>query len=669
VTTAAGAAVRPIEVPVPLVNPTTPAKAPTPMYDWISRNVVGSAWSDAQRRAINLMNDLKAAQVVVDREMKLSEIAEEVDIWQEMLDRGLENEGSPAAVEITVDTLRTSLSQALWKQFHSIAMDKIVDDTPYGKAVAWRDRLWQTSQMTLGFAGYTPNQRFKVRVVRLPIDVPDEARKYTEWQIYASALEEPEKPWIPNAQAGVITGYLVDATNGKPVHGVVTLTGPDPRIYTNGLGYFASKPVPPGFYYVNGGATGYRENRASVTVQGDGKIESVTIALVPLGIKEVVVEPAAQTIRDNQVTSFRATVNGMDGRPYLPAPRVQWYSDNGAVATVERDTGNIRAVKAGRALIVASTADGHSGVGTLIVERTAPCPYTLSSTRFTATDAGGAANVTVTTEPECAWTAIPSPASMMSITSGGSGPGTGTFRFAVTRNTSTSSRTGTVTIQGMPAPNTVTITQSGVAPACTITLSRTGVSVTAAAASGLTVGVTADAGCAWTASASGFITITGGSSGSGPGTVTFSVSANTGAARTATLTIANQAVTVSQAAGTSNPVTTWSLQGTGCDRSAGDLPGWINCRSVLDITITATNQSGYVSAIYAWPDSGSFYHGDVQVTRGAAPGSIRINLVNNYVPRCVTSLPTTLTIRDGPQSATSAPAIAVIPFTYTATCG
>lgn len=61
--------------------------------------------------------------------------------------------------------------------------------------------------------------------------------------------------------------------------------------------------------------------------------------------------------------------------------------------------------------------------------------------------------------------------------------------------------------------------------------------------------ITAGPGCGWTASAGGFISITAGASGTGNGTVSFKVTANTsGAARTGTMTVAGQAVTVTQRA-------------------------------------------------------------------------------------------------------------------------
>ncbi len=86
-------------------------------------------------------------------------------------------------------------------------------------------------------------------------------------------------------------------------------------------------------------------------------------------------------------------------------------------------------------------------------------------------------------------------------------------------------------------------------PTCTYTLSSTSLSV-AGTGGTASLSVTAGSGCAWTASSNaGFVTITSGTSQSGNGTVNLTVSENSGDARSGTLTIAGQSVSVSQAAG------------------------------------------------------------------------------------------------------------------------
>ncbi len=93
--------------------------------------------------------------------------------------------------------------------------------------------------------------------------------------------------------------------------------------------------------------------------------------------------------------------------------------------------------------------------------------------------------------------------------------------------------------------------------ACSYALSSSGSAMAAAGGTG-SVGVTAGAKCGWTATSSAsWVTITSGAAGLGTATVGFTVAPNGGAARTATLLVAGQVYTVSQAAspGSATPPT------------------------------------------------------------------------------------------------------------------
>jgi len=84
-------------------------------------------------------------------------------------------------------------------------------------------------------------------------------------------------------------------------------------------------------------------------------------------------------------------------------------------------------------------------------------------------------------------------------------------------------------------------------PTCVYALSDTAFSFPAPGGTG-SIDVATASGCAWSASAgAGWLQISSGANGSGPGTVAFTVAANSAVSpRTASLTIANQAVSVSQ---------------------------------------------------------------------------------------------------------------------------
>jgi hypothetical protein len=93
-------------------------------------------------------------------------------------------------------------------------------------------------------------------------------------------------------------------------------------------------------------------------------------------------------------------------------------------------------------------------------------------------------------------------------------------------------------------------TTTPVQTTCTFTISTTSFSVSGAGATA-SFSVNTGSTCAWsvTNNSQGFVSLTGNTSQTGPGSVSFTVSENTGAARTGTLTIAGQTISISQAEG------------------------------------------------------------------------------------------------------------------------
>ncbi len=182
------------------------------------------------------------------------------------------------------------------------------------------------------------------------------------------------------------------------------------------------------------------------------------------------------------------------------------------------------------------TVAGHA----VTVSQAANCTVTASQLDFSIAGTGATAQgLTVTTGSTCPWTAT-SNASWITITTGTSGTGVGFVVFNVAANTG-AARLGTLNV----AEHVATVTQ---AANCTVTPSPLDNAIAAAGATGRVVTVTAGSGCGWTATSNAsWITITSGASGSGGGSVTFNVAANTGASREGTLTVAGQAVTVTQA--------------------------------------------------------------------------------------------------------------------------
>jgi hypothetical protein len=176
-----------------------------------------------------------------------------------------------------------------------------------------------------------------------------------------------------------------------------------------------------------------------------------------------------------------------------------------------------------------------------IRQAAATCSYNLNASALSIAAAGGAGGpVTVSTSAGCAWTAV-SNASWITVTAGQSGSGSGTVSFTVAANPG-DSRTGTLSIAGQ----TLTVTQGGVA-SCSYSVTPTSQNVGPSGGVAPAIAVATAAACAWTANSNApWITLLSATSGTGNGAVTYEVAANTGGARTATLTVAGHAVTVSQ---------------------------------------------------------------------------------------------------------------------------
>jgi hypothetical protein len=203
---------------------------------------------------------------------------------------------------------------------------------------------------------------------------------------------------------------------------------------------------------------------------------------------------------------------------------------------------------------VAANPGGSPRTGTLTIAgqtftvtqqaATTTCSYALDHASQSFGSAGGAGTpIAVKATAGCAWTATSSD-TWITVTPG-SGTGNGTVNYSLAANPNGTPRTGTLTIAGQ----TFTVTQQAATTTCSYALDHASQSFTALGGAGTPIVITATPRCAWTAT-SNALWITGviPGSGTGNGTVNFIVLANLLGARTATLTIAGQTFTVSQAA-------------------------------------------------------------------------------------------------------------------------
>jgi|GEM_PF-2651953 len=178
------------------------------------------------------------------------------------------------------------------------------------------------------------------------------------------------------------------------------------------------------------------------------------------------------------------------------------------------------------------------------------------------------------------------------IISSGSGAGIDYILYRVEANTG-AARTGTITVNVSSGEViTITINQAAGQSNCTFSVSPTN-TFTPAPAATILVNVTTQAGCSWnTVYNDPWITAQGGSnSGTGSGQVTVLVSQNTGPARTGTITIAGQTLTINQGADQSN--CTYSLNPTEAAISAagGSASFTINTQAGCDWRAISNNES------------------------------------------------------------------------------
>lgn len=139
--------------------------------------------------------------------------------------------------------------------------------------------------------------------------------------------------------------------------------------------------------------------------------------------------------------------------------------------------------------------------------------------------------------------------------------------------------------------------------ACTYSVSPTALNVGAEGGTG-SVSVTASgSSCSWSAgSNAGWIRITSGSNVIGSGTVQFAVDGNSGSARSGTLTVAGQTITVNQA-GTS--VCNYSVNPASLSLPASSGEGTITVTTQSGCSWTASSSEGWIQIISGASGSGS----------------------------------------------------------------
>ena len=177
--------------------------------------------------------------------------------------------------------------------------------------------------------------------------------------------------------------------------------------------------------------------------------------------------------------------------------------------------------------------------------------------------------------------------------------------------------------------------------ACSFAASPTSASIPAAGGTGQVSVSTSPSGCSpasWTASSnSSFVTVTSGASGSGTGTVRYSVAPNTGASRTATLTVAGRAVSITQGGPSQTaPAPTNTRLPFSSTFDGGTFSEWNGFRNTTGATITSQGcQSGSClrSPLIAGTTSdnyGDLYFGDFPTVGGTKVEEAWLRLYSKF---------------------------------------
>ena len=253
-----------------------------------------------------------------------------------------------------------------------------------------------------------------------------------------------------------------------------------------------------------------------------------------------------------------------------------------------------------------------NGVTARVSQMGAGCQIDLAPRSQNFADAAASGTVSVAAPAGCAWTAT-SNDGWITVTSGASGSGDGSVGFTVGAN-SGAARIGTIAIGGQ----TFTVTQSSpAAPSCGYAIQPASTSL--AAAGGTTsITIQAAANCSWTAASNvSWLAVVGVGTGSGNGSVTISAPANTASgARTGTMTIAGQTLTVTQA-GLCTPTINPTSQSIA---AAGGAGAPVSVTVAAQCAWTATSNASWLTITAGASGTGN---GQVSFSATANPGPTR----------------------------------------------
>ncbi|HMJ06189.1 MAG TPA: BACON domain-containing carbohydrate-binding protein, partial [Chthoniobacterales bacterium] len=289
------------------------------------------------------------------------------------------------------------------------------------------------------------------------------------------------------------------------------------------------------FLATNGGAGGsyrYDETIKIFRVSDGALVRTITGTGT---VTSIVFTPDGQTMIASSWDSNEDPVNGFI--PSTGTIRFWRVSDGALLKTYDQNTGT-----SANALSVSPDGQlfSYSHDSTVVVAHIPAlnCAFAVSpASANLPANGGGSGSVNVSAPAGCEWTAV-SRVNWVTITSGSSGTGNGTVTYTATSGSDGMTALLIIAEQAFPI-------HFGSDP-CTYTVTPTNATWSANGGTG-GVGVQTPSGCGWGAmSNDSWITITKINHDSGNGGLTYSIAPNSGPARTGTLTVAGQTVTIEQ---------------------------------------------------------------------------------------------------------------------------
>jgi uncharacterized repeat protein (TIGR01451 family) len=281
-----------------------------------------------------------------------------------------------------------------------------------------------------------------------------------------------------------------------------------------------------------------------------------------------------------------------------------------------------------------------------------PCYYTLSPGTALWGAAGGSGSFTVTaSSSSCAWTATPSNAAQVSITSGASGTGNGTVRYSVAANSSGVQSPVITVADANGGSSAFPITQAS-DYSCTFPLSPSSVEVSADGTSNFFAVNASNSFCNWTATSNnpGALSVTENPSGEGVGAVYYAVAQNTSSQpRTLTITAGCETFTVNQdgAATTDNPAPAiTSLMPASATAGSGEFTLTVNGSNFVSGATVSFNGTAETTTFI----SASQLTAAIPATAIATVGNVPV-VVTNPTPGGGPSNTLTFTISSGAPTA------------------